>query len=213
LFYGWTPACSGVRPSICPPGLSCFILNDQEDSTLSARASRAYGERNNQNAETYLSTQQPTPRENAWIPHQNVHQERTGRTGSPPRARQEEAHRQRREVTGTPEFPKSARILRSKDFRRVYDDGAKFSGPLFSAFCLRNTKEGGARVGFTCTRAMGGSVIRNRVKRRVREAVRVRMDQVAAGWEIVINPRLRAMTVPFPQLEKEVERLFQRCAN
>ena len=60
---------------------------------------------------------------------------------------------------------------------------------------------------------MGGSVIRNRVKRRVREAVRVRMDQVAAGWEIVINPRLRAMTVPFPQLEKEVERLFQRCAN
>jgi hypothetical protein len=28
-------------------------------------------------------------------------------------------------------FPKSARILRSKDFRRVYDDGAKFSGPLF----------------------------------------------------------------------------------
>jgi ribonuclease P protein component len=56
-------------------------------------------------------------------------------------------------------------------------------------------------------------VIRNRIKRRVREAVRVRLDRVGAGWEIVINPRSRAMIVPFPQLEKEVEKLFERCAN
>jgi ribonuclease P protein component len=95
----------------------------------------------------------------------------------------------------------------------VYDNGAKFSGPLFSAFCLRNNGEGGVRVGFTCTRALGGAVIRNRIRRRVREAVRARLDQIGAGWEIVINPRLRAMTVPFAQLEREVEKLLQRCAN
>jgi ribonuclease P protein component len=110
-------------------------------------------------------------------------------------------------------FPKSARILRSKDFRRVYDNGAKFSGPLFSAFCLRNNGEKGVRVGFTCPRALGGAVVRNRIKRRVREAVRGRLELAGAGWEIVINPRLRAMTAPFLQLEREVEKLFQRCAN
>ena len=110
-------------------------------------------------------------------------------------------------------FPKSARILRSKDFRRVYDHGAKFSGPLFSAFCLRNNEGGGVKVGFTCPKALGGAVVRNRIKRRVREAVRARLDRIGAGWEIVINPRLRAMTAPFPQLEQEVEKLFQRCAN
>ena len=110
-------------------------------------------------------------------------------------------------------FPKSARILRSKDFRRVYDHGAKFSGPLFSAFCLRNNGEGGVKIGFTCPRALGGAVIRNRIKRRVREAARKHMDRIGAGWEIVINPRQRAMTVPFPQLEQEVEKLFRRCAN
>jgi ribonuclease P protein component len=110
-------------------------------------------------------------------------------------------------------FPKSARILRSKDFRRVYDNGAKFSGPLFSAFCLRNNGEQGVRVGFTCPRALGGSVVRNRIKRRVREAVRGRLELAGAGWEIVINPRLRAMTAPFLQLEREVEKLFQRCVN
>ena len=110
-------------------------------------------------------------------------------------------------------FPKSARILRSKDFRKVYDNGARFSGPLFSAFCLRNNGEGGVKVGFTCPRALGGAVVRNRIKRRVREAVRARLEQPGAGWEIVINPRLRAMTAPFSQIEKEVEKLFQRCAN
>jgi len=95
----------------------------------------------------------------------------------------------------------------------VYDNGAKFSGPLFSAFCLRNNGEEGVRVGFTCPRALGGAVIRNRIRRRVREVVRARLDQPSPGWEIVINPRLRALTAPFSQIEREVEKLFQRCAN
>ena len=47
----------------------------------------------------------------------------------------------------------------------------------------------------------------------LREAVRGRLELVGAGWEIVINPRLRAMTAPFLQLEREVEKLFQRCGN
>jgi ribonuclease P protein component len=115
--------------------------------------------------------------------------------------------------SGTPGFPKSARVLRSKDFRRVYDHGAKFSGPLFSAFYLRNNEESGAKVGFTCPRKLGGAVVRNRIKRRVREVVRARLNRIGAGWEIVINPRVRAMEAPFPQLEQEVEKLFQRCAN
>jgi ribonuclease P protein component len=115
--------------------------------------------------------------------------------------------------SGIAGFPKSARILRSKDFRRVYDHGAKFSGPLFSAFCLRNNQEEGMRIGFTCPRALGRAVIRNRIKRRVREAVRARLGLAGAGWEIVINPRLRALTAPFSQIEAEIERLFKRCAN
>ena len=95
----------------------------------------------------------------------------------------------------------------------MYDNGAKFSGPLFSAFCLRNNGGEGVRLGFTCPRALGGAVVRNRIKRRVREVARVRLDQPSPGWEIVINPRLRALTAPFSQLEREVEKLFQRCAN
>jgi ribonuclease P protein component len=71
----------------------------------------------------------------------------------------------------------------------------------------------GVRVGFTCPRALGGAVIRNRIRRRVREAVRPRLALAGAGWEIVINPRLRVLTAPFPQIEREIEKLLQRCVN
>jgi RNase P protein component len=47
----------------------------------------------------------------------------------------------------------------------------------------------------------------------VREAVRGRLELAGAGWEIVINPRLRARTAPFSQLEGEIERLLKRCVN
>jgi len=54
-------------------------------------------------------------------------------------------------------------------------------------------------------------VVRNRIKRRVREAVRPRLDQLNPQWSIVINPRRKAMEAPFPDLEREVERLFRQC--
>ena len=68
-------------------------------------------------------------------------------------------------------------------------------------------------MGFTCPRALGGAVVRNRIKRRVREAVRARLELPGAGWEIVINPRGRVMGAPFEQIEREVEKLFQRCVK
>ncbi len=122
-------------------------------------------------------------------------------------------------------FPKSVRILRSKDFRRVYDHGSRYSGPFFAAFYARTPDaEGspraevpsrgiGPKVGFTVPRSLGGAVVRNRIKRRVREAVRLRLDQLSPQCEIVFNPRRAAMSSPLPDLIREVEKLFFRCNN
>jgi ribonuclease P protein component len=54
-------------------------------------------------------------------------------------------------------------------------------------------------------------VVRNRIKRRVREAVRLHLDQLSPLWSIVINPRRKAFDAPVAELRREVERLFQRC--
>jgi len=134
-----------------------------------------------------------------------------------------------REPSATPTpnsgFPKTARILRAADFRRAYNQGTRFTGRYFAAFCLRVNRspqiaskqsEGlsqgfGPRLGFTVPRAFGKAVLRNRVKRRLREALRVRLLEVAPEWDIVINPRRPALAAPVEELRREVDRLVAQC--
>jgi ribonuclease P protein component len=54
-------------------------------------------------------------------------------------------------------------------------------------------------------------VVRNRIKRRLREAVRYHLDRLNPQWSIVINPRRKAFDAPLPEMQREVERLFLRC--
>jgi len=68
-------------------------------------------------------------------------------------------------------------------------------------------------MGFTVPRALGKAVYRNRMKRRVREAVRLHLAELPPAWWIVFNPRRPALTVSFEDLEREISRLFQRCAQ
>jgi len=94
----------------------------------------------------------------------------------------------------------------------VYDHGTRYAGPYFTAFYVRLPEsKAGPKIGFTTPRGLGGSVARNRIKRRVREAVRLRLGQLSPQWEIVFNPRRRAMDSPFTELTREVEKLFLRC--
>ena len=109
-------------------------------------------------------------------------------------------------------FPKERRILRRADFRKVYDEGAKFTCPYFAAFYLRwPDQEVGPRVGFTVSKALGKAVVRNRMRRRIREAVRLHLNELDAQWAVVFNPRKASLEAPFPELEHEVQRLFGRC--
>ncbi len=140
-------------------------------------------------------------------------------------------------ATPTPSngFPKTARILRAADFRRAYNQGSRFAGRYFAAFCLRLERCGpdafrspdasrsqdasklqevkcdGPRLGFTVPRAFGKAVLRNRVKRRLREALRVRLTEVAPEWDIVINPRRAAIAARREELQREVDRLVAQC--
>lgn len=104
-------------------------------------------------------------------------------------------------------FPKSARLLKRAEFRRVYDEGQRRSGRLCAAF-FRPNGLAQTRLGITAPARLGGAVIRNRLKRRLREVFRLHREALPQGWDIVLNPRPAAIGAPFASLEKELMRLF-----
>jgi ribonuclease P protein component len=184
------------------------------------------------NAETYFSTEQSSPRQGARISETHEDGRWPRRSFAPTRTGPQEADCQLGEVVritnecktdppvlakdkapGESEsgFPKSVRLLRSSDFRKVYDNGVRYSCPLFAAFCLADPGVGRA-VGFTTPKALGKAVKRNRIRRRVREAARLELASLSEGWSIVFNPRRKVLDCIFTDLQREVKRLFIRCA-
>ena len=109
-------------------------------------------------------------------------------------------------------FPKRARLLRSKDFRKVYAEGRRRSLDGMVAFSLA-TGNPFSRVGFTVPAAFGPAVDRNRIKRRLREAARKQWAELAPGWDIVLNPRRTSLALESPQIEATIRKLFQSCAR
>ncbi|HVP44144.1 MAG TPA: ribonuclease P protein component [Terriglobales bacterium] len=109
-------------------------------------------------------------------------------------------------------FPKSSRLLKHADFDHVYQNGKRqFSGHM-TVFSLRRDA-GAPRVGLTVGRALGGSVVRNRIKRRLREAVRRHLHALSVPVDLVINPRKSVLTLEFAQLEAEVAQAFEKIGR
>jgi ribonuclease P protein component len=108
-------------------------------------------------------------------------------------------------------FPKTKRLLRHADFQQVYQQGRRqFTGNM-TVFFLRRGASGAdescsLRVGLTVGKVLGNAVERNRIKRRMREAVRASWPMESASIDVVFNPRKSVLQLPFGELCAEVER-------
>ena len=107
-------------------------------------------------------------------------------------------------------FPKSHRLLKHADFDRVYKQGRRQFAQHMTVFYLARARDdGGLRVGFTLSKALGGAVQRNRMKRRLREAVRLNGVLRNLAADIVINPKRSLLTAEFSELQNEVAKAFE----
>ena len=115
-------------------------------------------------------------------------------------------------------FPRCVRLLRHADFERVYKQGRRHFAAHMTVFYLpRPDKgdkggEGGPRVGFTVGKMLGGAVVRNRMKRRLREAVRLH-GLIPVAVDVVINPKKSLLATRFEDLRMEVSRAFDLIAK
>jgi ribonuclease P protein component len=103
------------------------------------------------------------------------------------------------------------RLRKRPDFRRIYDQGARTSGPAFTLFALPNDLEHG-RLGVAATRKFGSAVERNRAKRLVREVFR-RHGRLTAGLDVVVVPRREFHEATYAQLEDEFRAAVRRLSR
>lgn len=102
--------------------------------------------------------------------------------------------------------PGPERLLKRADFLAARR-GEKRRGRLFLVEVLERGDAGPARVGYTVTKKVGNAVVRNRVRRRLKEAVRIHAARdMAQGNDYVIVGREDVLAAPFEQLKAELSR-------
>jgi len=100
------------------------------------------------------------------------------------------------------------RLRRRKDFDTVFQEGHVLANQLLVLRSVPNQLPHN-RYGFVTSKRLGKAVVRNRVRRRLRESVRSLATR--PGWDIVISARARAAEADFHQLRKAVVSLFVRA--
>lgn len=87
------------------------------------------------------------------------------------------------------------------EFRRLYSKGASAAAPYLVLYA-RKTGRGTSHLGITVSTKVGKAVVRNRVRRRIREIYRLHEHELCRGLQLVIVARNRAAGASYAQLEK-----------
>ena len=96
-------------------------------------------------------------------------------------------------------FSKSLKL--NHVFRRLYRKGKSAANKYLVLYCRRNGSQE-TRNGLTVSAKLGHAVVRNRLRRRLREVYRLHENQFQPGWDLVVVARSRAVNAPYQKLEK-----------
>ena len=109
-------------------------------------------------------------------------------------------------------FPKTRRLTHRSEYERVKRNGVTQRGKLLMLNAMSTENSGSWRAGFVTSARLGGAVIRNRVRRRLREIVRRHQHELRQGIWFVIIARHEAATATYGALEDEWLRLAGRAS-
>ncbi len=102
------------------------------------------------------------------------------------------------------------RVRLSSDFRRIRREGKSWAGRLVVLCVLHNDLEY-SRFGFAVSKGVGNAVTRNRVRRRMREVVRLQCDSIEGGWDMVFIARPSIRQATYVEIESAIEGLVRRA--
>jgi ribonuclease P protein component len=107
-------------------------------------------------------------------------------------------------------LPQQARVRRPQEFRLVTRTGRRAGGRTVTAHLLLVPDGESAKVGFVVSRAVGSAVVRNRVKRQLREVMRVRLASLPSGCMLVLRAQPAAAEARQADLAADVDQVLRR---
>ena len=113
-------------------------------------------------------------------------------------------------------LPTEQRLLANRDFRLIYARGRSFASPVAVLHVMYRagryaSAAPGLRIGFVVSKKQGGAVVRNRIKRRLREAVRLQLPGLREGtYDVILVGRSRANTAAWTDIVEAVTDLLRR---
>lgn len=103
----------------------------------------------------------------------------------------------------------SVPLNKNYEFRRVYSSGKSSATPLIAVYYKKN-RTGHNRLGLTVGKKVGNAVIRNRVRRKLKEIYRLHETEIKAGFDIVIVARVKSQNAKYAALESDMLKLINK---
>ena len=102
------------------------------------------------------------------------------------------------------------RVRENQRFQEIRRQGRAYSHDLL-VLCALPNGQAYSRFGFSVNSRIGRAVVRNRIKRRLREIVRLWMHQIGPGWDVILIARRPIRSADYRQMEAACARLFRRA--
>ena len=108
------------------------------------------------------------------------------------------------------DFNRTQGLKKDSDFRKVYKHGKSFANKYLVLYILNNKSEN-SRIGISVSKKVGKAIIRNKVRRRIKEAYRVNIDEnVKCGYDIVFIARVAIKDADYKDIEKSIKHLVKK---
>lgn len=100
-------------------------------------------------------------------------------------------------------------VKENYEFRRIYRKGKSAVSPQLVIYCQRN-RRGHSRLGVSVSTKLGCAVVRNRVRRRIREIYRLNKAKMLPGYNLIVVARVRAVETDYQKLDRTYLRLLEQ---
>ena len=100
-------------------------------------------------------------------------------------------------------------LKENRVFRRLYAKGKSAVAPTMVLYCRRNGRRE-SRLGLTTGTKLGHAVVRNRVRRRIREIFRLSQGKMKQGYDCIVVARTRAAHADYWELKRAFEKTCKK---